>query len=112
MVIDFENLSKIEQIANDLEIIKKQLDSNIEKRWLSTKELSLYIPYSTETINKKVQDETFICGVHFYQHKKTRMFDKLKIDEWIINNQLSVHKKIQKQMILDKISLDFNQNTI
>ena len=40
------------------------------------------------------------------------MFDKLKIDEWIINNQLSVHKKIQKQMILDKISLDFNQNTI
>ncbi len=107
MDIKFENLAKIEQIVNDLKIIKKQLNSNIEKRWLSTKELSLYIPYSTETINKKVQDETFICGVHFYQHQKTRMFDRLKIDEWIINNQLSIKQERQKQKIINKISLDF-----
>lgn len=88
MNINFENLNLLEQIANDLIIIKKQLqsDSNTSKRWLSTKELSQYIPYSKETINKKVQDETFICGVHFYQNAKTRMFDKIKIDEWIIQN--------------------------
>jgi len=102
----FDNLSQIQEIANDLKFIKKQLNSNIEKRWLSTKELSLYIPYSTETINKKVQDETFICGVHFYQHQKTRMFDKLKIDEWIINNQLNINKELKKQKILKKISLN------
>ena len=82
----FDNLSQIQEISNDLKFIKKQLNSNIEKRWFSTKELSLYIPYSTETINKKVQDETFICGVHFYQNSKTRIFDKIKIDEWVIQN--------------------------
>ena len=83
-----------------LETIESKI--KLEKRWLSTAELSEYIPYSKETINKKVQDETFICGVHFYQQAKIRMFDKLKIDEWIISNKLTTSQELLKQEILSK----------
>ena len=83
-----------------LETIESKI--KLEKRWLSTQELSEYIPYSKETINKKVQDETFICGVHFYQQAKIRMFDKLKIDEWIVSNQLSTSDELLKAQILFK----------
>ena len=97
-----DNLNDIITKINFLESIIKS-----EKRWLSTSELSEYIPYSKETINKKVQDETFICGVHFYQQQKTRMFDKLKIDEWIMSNKLSNKEELLKQKVLDKIKSNF-----
>jgi len=87
-------------ISIRLETIESKI--KLEKRWLSTHELSEYIPYSKETINKKVQDETFICGVHFYQQAKIRMFDKLKIDEWIISNKLSTTDELLKAKILFK----------
>jgi len=94
-----ENLSNI---AIQIQSLTSKI--NHEKRWLSTSELADYIPYSKETINKKVQDETFICGVHFYQNGKTRMFDKLKIDEWIMSNKLSNKEELLKQQILEKLT--------
>ena len=99
----------LEQSITNMTLQIQSLSSKItnEKRWLSTAELSKYIPYSKETINKKVQDETFICGVHFYQNQKTRMFDKLKIDEWIMSNKLSSKDELLKQQVLDKITSNF-----
>ncbi len=99
----------LEENLSNIAIHLKSLESKIksEKRWLSTAELSQYIPYSKETINKKVQDETFVCGVHFYQQNKTRMFDKLKIDEWIMSNKLSTKEELLKQQILEKLTSNF-----
>ncbi len=107
MNIDFEKLNLLDWIVKDLEIIKKQLNSSNSKRWLSTKELSKYLPYSVETINKKVQNEIFICGVHFFQHQKIRMFDKNKIDEWIMNNWLSDKQMSLKEEVLTKMKWSF-----
>ena len=95
-----ELVERLNVITVRLETIESKI--KLEKRWLSTSELSEYIPYSKETINKKVQDETFICGVHFYQQAKIRMFDKLKIDEWIISNKLTTSQELLKQEILNK----------
>ena len=101
MTNPFEQLvDRLNTISVKLETIESKI--KLEKRWLSTHELSEYIPYSKETINKKVQDETFICGVHFYQQAKIRMFDKLKIDEWIISNKLTTSQELLKQEILNK----------
>ena len=95
---------ELEQTLHNITVKLETIESKIklEKRWLSTHELSEYIPYSKETINKKVQDETFICGVHFYQQSKIRMFDKLKIDEWIISNKLSTSQELLKAEIRAK----------
>jgi hypothetical protein len=95
-----ELVERLNVITVRLETIESKI--KLEKRWLSTSELSQYIPYSKETINKKVQDETFKCGVHFYQQAKIRMFDKLKIDEWIVSNKLSTSQEILKAEILAK----------
>ena len=101
MTNPFDDLvERLNKITLRLETIESKI--KLEKRWLSTSELSEYIPYSRETINKKVQDETFICGVHFYQQAKIRMFDKLKIDEWIISNKLTTSQELLKQEILNK----------
>lgn len=106
MINPFEQLEQnLVDIVNKLDSLESKIKH--EKRWLSTAELSKYIPYSKETINKKVQDETFICGVHFYQQQKIRMFDKIKIDEWIMSNKLSTKEELLKQQVLDKIQSNF-----
>lgn len=95
--------SKLNTISIKLETIESKMKH--EKRWFSTQELSEYIPYSKETINKKVQSGEFEYGVHYYQKAKIRMFDKLKIDEWIISNKLTTSKELLKQQILEKATL-------
>ncbi|MCD4757394.1 MAG: helix-turn-helix domain-containing protein [Arcobacteraceae bacterium] len=106
MTNPFEQLEQnLVDIANKLQSLESKIQH--EKRWLSTAELSNYIPYSKETINKKVQSGEFEHGVHFYQQAKMRMFDKIKIDEWIMSNRLSSHNELKKQEILSKIQADF-----
>jgi len=62
-----------------------------EKRWLNTRELSDYIGYSMDAINKMVKNDVFIDGVHYYKPSKKLLFDKEQINNWIIgikdNNQ-------------------------
>ena len=108
MNINFENLEMIQEVLQVVQTLQLNQINHNEKRWLSTKELSNYIPYSVETINKKVQSGYFIEGVHFYQKGKIRFFDKHQIDSWILSsnktnsNNPNYHKK---QEILDKIKL-------
>jgi hypothetical protein len=56
MNIALENLDKITDILKILQILQLNLvnETSKQKRWLSTKELSQYIPYTVETINKKI----------------------------------------------------------
>lgn len=104
MNIKLENLEKIDLLLSKLESLEKQIKG--EKRWLSTTELAEYIPYSKETINKKVQNGEFIHGVHFYQHTKLRMFDKQKIDEWVTTNKLTLEQELLKVSLLDQFESD------
>jgi hypothetical protein len=55
-----------------------------EKRWLNTRELSDYIGYSLDAINKMVKDDIFIDGIHYYKPSKKLLFDKEQVDNWIV----------------------------
>lgn len=95
----FEHIdNKINELLKRLDSLEKKIFG--EKRWLSTAELSEYIPYSKESINKKVQHGEFTMGVHFYQQAKLRIFDKQKIDEWIMENKLTIEQELLKQKLL------------
>jgi hypothetical protein len=109
MNIALENLDKITDILKILQILQLNLvnETSKQKRWLSTKELSQYIPYTVETINKKIQNGYFLEGVHFYQKEKTRFFDREKIDEWIISKETTPSNNPnynKKQEIIERIS--------
>lgn len=84
MNIPFENLAKIDTI---IELLKQLPSKQFEKRWLSTLELAEYTGYSTDSINKFVTNDELLLGTHFYQKSKKRLFDKNKIDEWIISSK-------------------------
>ena len=85
-VINFENLEKIEEILNILLIIKENTSNNVEKRWLTTKELERYIGYKERTIKKFIEDGELVNGKHFYKKGRKNLFDRLEIDNWIIND--------------------------
>lgn len=96
---------QLEHMINELKNQINSLDSKVsgEKRWLSTAELSEYIPYSKESINKKVQHGEFVYGLHFYQQAKIRIFDKQKIDQWIMENKLTIEQELLKEKILSDL---------
>lgn len=109
MNINFENLEKITDILKILQTIQLNQVNNYSntKRWLSTKELSEYIPFSVETIYKKVQSEEFIYGTHYQLKGKTRIFDREKIDEWILSDSsdnCNNPNYYKKQELIEKIS--------
>lgn len=105
MTNPFEELEqRLMNIAVRIESLEAKINPN--KRWLSTQELAEYIPYSKETINKKVQSGEFIHGVHFHQQAKLRIFDRVKIDEWIISNKLTTSQELLKESLLQKIQSD------
>jgi len=81
MNIDF---SKLDTILTLLHSIEKVLTTQTEKRWLTTRELSDYIGYSLDSINKMVKDDVFIDGVHYYKPSKKLLFDKIEVDNWIV----------------------------
>ena len=58
MNVEFENLNLIKQMANDMQLLKKLLQDSSSKRWLSVKELAIYISYSKDRIYK-IKDTVF-----------------------------------------------------
>lgn len=53
----FWKFRKIDEIYNLLVLLKNEVNNKIEKRWLTSEELSLYIGYSKESIKKFLKDE-------------------------------------------------------
>ena len=82
--IDLTPLNEIPNVIKKLEIIDKKIDSNIEKRWLTTREVAEYTGYKFETIKSKIKNHDFIFGVHYYKKCGTLFFDKFEIDNWIM----------------------------
>jgi hypothetical protein len=83
MNINFESLEKIPYLIEVMEDIKKSLDTKVDKRWLSVKELSKYIDYSTDRIHK-LKGIEFLEGVHFHKRGGKLLFDKEMIDKWVL----------------------------
>jgi methylaspartate ammonia-lyase len=95
MEIKLENLNLLESISNDIELIKKQLLNSSSKRWLSVKDLSEYLSYSSDRIYK-LKDDVFIEGMHFYKKQGKILFDKYAIDKWITSSTYDAKEKVNQ----------------
>lgn len=86
MNVNFESLGKIDEIYNILLLLKNEVNNNIEKRWLTSEELSLYIGYSKESIKNMIKNEEFVIDLHYYKKHRKNIFDKAEIDKWIMGS--------------------------
>lgn len=101
--IDMCNINLIQDIAKDIETIKKTLASIQTKRWLNTKELAEYLGYSKDRIYK-LKEDVFIEDLHFYKKTGKILFDRVAIDDWVVGKDY--HEVIQsRQHIVDNILL-------
>ncbi|MDD5158181.1 hypothetical protein [Sulfurimonas sp.] len=71
MNISLEHLELIPKLLNEIKSLKLTQAMGSEKRWLNSKELSDYIGYSIDSINKMVKEDVFIDGVLLSTLKKT-----------------------------------------
>ncbi len=93
-----ENINLIEDMAKDIEVIKKALSSQVAKRWLNTKELSIYLGYSKDRIYK-LKDEVFIENIHFYKKVGKILFDRVAIDDWMVGRNSDEINNTQQQIV-------------
>ena len=103
MSIVMENINLIEDMAKDIEVIKKALSSQVAKRWLNTKELSEYLGYSKDRIYK-LKDEVFIENIHFYKKVGKILFDRVAIDSWMVGKDSDEINKSQRQIVDNVLS--------
>lgn len=80
MEINFENLHKIDEILQKINILEQKI--NGEKRWLNINEASNYLGYSKDHIHK-LKDSDFIENKHYYKKAGRLLFDKLELDNWV-----------------------------
>ena len=98
MSIDMENINLIKVIAQDIELIKKALSSQNNKRWLNIKEVSSYLGYSKNRIYK-LKDEVFIENIHFYKKVGKIIFDRVAIDDWMVGRKSDETNNTQRQIV-------------
>ncbi len=104
MNINFESLGKIDEIYNLLLLLKNEANNKIEKRWLTTEELSLYIGYSKESIKKFLKDGEFELNYHYFKKERKNIFDKNAIDEWIMSDNKK--NSINNEYLINKLMLN------
>jgi predicted DNA-binding transcriptional regulator AlpA len=106
MNIAFEKLEKIEEIYNLLLLLRNEKMNQIEKRWLTTEELSNYIGYSKESIKKMIREEELILSLHYHKKFKKNLFDKKEIDNWIMssNNTYIKNYELLANKILQNVA--------
>ena len=101
MNINFESLGKIDEIYNLLVLLKNEANNKIEKRWLTTEELSLYIGYSKESIKRFLKDGEFELNYHYFKKDRKNIFDKNAIDKWIMSENKGV--SINSEYLVNKL---------
>ena len=90
MNINFESLGKIDEIYNLLVLLQNEVKNKIEKRWLTSEELALYIGYSKESIKRFLKDGEFELNYHYFKKDRKNIFDKNAIDKWIMSENKGV----------------------
>lgn len=97
-MIDMENINLIKQMAEDISIIKKQMNSSQSKKWLNVKELATYLGYSKDRIYK-LKDEYYIEGIHFHNRTGKILFDRVAIDSWVVGKDTDETHREQRQVV-------------
>jgi len=88
--IEFENLQKIPQVLDILVSMKENIEQGkVEKRWLNTREVSYYLGYKFGTLQSKIKKGDFKKGKHYYKKGGALLFDKIEIDNWVMDNKFS-----------------------
>lgn len=101
MNINFESLGKIDDIYNLLVLLKNEVNNKIEKRWLTSEELALYIGYSKESIKKFLKDGEFELNYHYFKKDRKNIFDKNAIDKWIMSENKGI--SINSEDLVNKL---------
>ncbi|MCT7470330.1 helix-turn-helix domain-containing protein [Aliarcobacter cryaerophilus] len=101
MNINFESLGKIDEIYNLLVLLKNEVNNKIEKRWLTSEELALYIGYSKESIKRFLKDGEFELNYHYFKKDRKNIFDKNAIDKWIMSENKGV--SINSEYLVNKL---------
>ena len=103
MNVNFESLGKIDEIYNLLLLLKNEANNKIEKRWLTTEELSLYIGYSKESIKRFLKDGEFELNYHYFKKDRKNIFFFFSIDKWIMSgdNGISMSNEYLANKILN-----------
>ena len=106
MNINFESLGKIDEIYNLLVLLKNEVNNKIEKRWLTSEELALYIGYSKESIKRFLKDGEFELNYHYFKKDRKNIFDKNAIDEWIMseNKGISINSEYLVNKLLSNVA--------
>jgi len=92
MNVNFEHLELLPKLFNEIKALKLNQAMQSQKRWLNTRELSDYLGYSLDAINKMVKEEIFIEGVHYHKPQKRLLFDKEQINNWVVGIKNDVEK--------------------
>lgn len=103
MKVALEHLELLPKILKEIEYIKKTLDDNTTKRWLSVKELAEYLSYSKDTIYK-LKTTHFVEGIHYHTPTGKVLFDRIAIDEWVMSGETDSQKKEAKKIVDDILS--------
>lgn len=93
MMIGLEYLELIPKLLNEIKALKLNQAVDTGKRWLNSRELSDYIGYSMDAINKMVKDDVFVDGIHYHKPSKKLLFDKEQINNWIVGIKDDKHKQ-------------------
>ena len=101
MNVNFESLGKIDEIYNLLLLLQNEVKNKIEKRWLTSEELALYIGYSKESIKRFLKDGEFELNYHYFKKDRKNIFDKNAIDKWIMSENKGV--SINSEYLVNKL---------
>lgn len=97
-MIEMENINLIKEMAKDIELIKKALSNQTDKRWLNVKELSAYLGYSKDHIYK-LKDDVFVEQIHFYKKTGKIIFDRVAIDSWMVGKESDDINQSRRQIV-------------
>lgn len=101
MNINFENLSKIDDILNKLETLEQKVSGY--KRWLNINETATYLGYSKDYIHK-LKDAQLIENIHFYKKSGKLLFDREQLDRWVTSASHFLNpKEIAESILKDLI---------
>jgi hypothetical protein len=106
-MIEMENINLIKEMAQDIAMIKKEIYSTNQKRWLGVKELAEYLNYSKDRIYK-IKEEFFIENLHFYKKTGKILFDRVAIDDWMVGKDNNDLIQSQRQ-IVDNVLLSIKK---
>lgn len=107
-MIEMENINLIKTMAQDIELIKKALSNQTDKRWLNVKELAQYLGYSKDHIYK-LKDDVFLENIHFYKKMGKIIFDRVAIDSWVVGKENTDDINQSRRQIVDNVLLSIQK---